>query len=109
MIRKRPETGLLAGLWEFPSYETAGDLKELKEMIALQNQVGLDHLTPIGHINHVFSHLIWEIDIYKATVKNLENFKSTTHKLAYVKDEDFQQYALPVSHQKIYEAYVYHG
>lgn len=109
LIRKRPETGLLAGLWEFPSYETTGDVKELKEMVAEQNQVELNQLTPIGHINHVFSHLIWEIDIYTATVKNLENFKSDTHKLAYVKDHDFQQYALPVSHQKIYETYVFNG
>jgi A/G-specific adenine glycosylase len=109
LIRKRPETGLLAGLWEFPSYETTGDIKELKEMVAKQNQVELDHLTPIGHINHVFSHLVWEIDIYTATVNNLESFKSDTHKVAYIKDEDFQQYALPVSHQKIYEAYVFNG
>ena len=107
IIRKRPETGLLAGLWEFPSYELTGDVEQLKEMVTIQNQSELERITQIGHINHVFSHLVWEIDIYKATLKKIEDFKSDTHKLAYVKDEDFLQYALPVPHQKIYEAYVF--
>ncbi len=103
VIQKRPSSGLLAGLWEFPNYEVSG-IDELKQVVAKENHLVMEDIRPIGQINHVFSHLIWDITAYAAKVENIEQFTEKNRKVAYVKDEDFRHYALPVSHQKIYEA-----
>ncbi len=103
IIQKRPSSGLLAGLWEFPNYEVSG-IDELKQVVAKENHLVMEDIRPIGQINHVFSHLIWDITAYVAKVENIEQFTEKNRKIALVKDEDFQHYALPVSHQKIYEA-----
>ncbi len=103
IIQKRPSSGLLAGLWEFPNYEVSG-IDELKQVVAKENHLVMEDIRPIGQINHVFSHLIWDITAYVAKVENIEQFTEKNRKIAFVKDEDFQHYALPVSHQKIYEA-----
>ena len=105
VIQKRPSTGLLAGLWEFPNYEVSG-IDELKQMMAKENHIVMNDIRPIGQISHVFSHLIWEITAYEAKVENIEQFTEPNRKIAFVKDEDFQHYALPVPHQKIYEAHL---
>lgn len=107
VIRKRPQTGLLAGLWEFPSIETTGTEKDLKKMLAAEYDIHIHDIRHIGDINHVFSHLIWEIKAYMVTVDGVEVIQNQTQKWAYVKDEDFQHYAMPVSHQKIYEAFLF--
>lgn len=50
-IEQRAETGLLAGMWQYP-------LREAEE-----ERDG----TLIGHVRHIFSHRIWEIAVYRVT------------------------------------------
>ena len=105
VIRKRPSSGLLAGLWEFPNYEVSG-MEDLKQIMAKEHHLVIEDIRPIGQISHVFSHLVWEITAYEARVENVERFTEEGRKTAFVRDEDFKDYALPVSHQKIYEAHL---
>lgn len=48
---KRPDSGLLAGMWQFPLTER-GTGEQLNG-------------TYIGQIKHVFSHIVWYIDLYE--------------------------------------------
>ncbi len=62
-VRRRSESGLLAGLWEFPN--TAGTLSE--EQAA--QQLGAWSVTPHRWLKkekkkHVFTHIIWEMTVY---------------------------------------------
>ena len=66
-MRRRPETGLLSGLWEFPN--TAG---ELTEALAAQ-QLRAWGLTPLSwekrfSDRHIFTHLRWNITVFRLTV-----------------------------------------
>lgn len=99
IIEQRPDSGLLANLWQFP-------------MVPI-NEVGWDHVErwlyqeygvlvelnrKKGDLKHVFSHLIWRMEIYEAsTVQN----DVEDPRLRVVKAEDLTSYPFPVSHQKI--------
>lgn len=109
VIHKRPDEGLLAKLWEFPNFELAYPLlyekSHLEEM--LKQKLGLDAVIrkKVGHINHVFSHLIWNIDVYEG---HLTAPVEETSSLRLVAKEDTSQYAFPVSHQKMLKRYFLH-
>ena len=81
-------------------------MEDLKQIMAKEHHLVIEDIRPIGQISHVFSHLVWEITAYEARVENVERFTEEGRKTAFVRDEDFKDYALPVSHQKIYEAHL---
>ena len=66
-MRKRPEAGLLAGLWEFPNVE--GTLDEAAAGEALRAW-GLEPRTWKNRLTakHVFSHVEWRMTGYTLTV-----------------------------------------
>ena len=66
-LRKRPDTGLLASLWEFPS--VPGSLDEAGVTLTLA-QMGLraQQLEPAGSAKHVFTHIEWDMKGYFAAV-----------------------------------------
>ena len=62
-IRKRPETGLLAKLWEFPN--TEGTLSE-EEAASHLCALGLSPvgISPCGESIHIFTHIEWHMTGY---------------------------------------------
>lgn len=58
VIRRRPKSGLLAGLFEFPSRECAADADAAAEFA---RDLGFGQLTfrPLCECRHIFSHLEW--------------------------------------------------
>ena len=62
-IRRRPERGLLAGLWEFPNVE--GRLSA-EEAAARAESLGLKvtSCTPCAAHTHVFTHVEWHMGAY---------------------------------------------
>lgn len=74
-LRKRPEQGLLAGLWEFP--HVPGALSE-EEAAVLPEEWGL---TPSAWrkkipARHIFSHVEWHMTGYLLDVKDVKNAKN---------------------------------
>nr|XP_020462647.1 adenine DNA glycosylase [Monopterus albus] len=65
LLTQRPNKGLLAGLWEFPSLLLEGESSEMKQKGALCAELGRmlgTHLTEscfyyVGEVAHVFSHI----------------------------------------------------
>lgn len=106
LIRKRPSEGLLANLWEFPSFEVHMNVQTKREYfkISFHEKYGIKlELTDlIGNIEHVFSHLVWKIDAYKGKISGkVEEEILKENKLYWVDEVEIEQYAFPVSHQKI--------
>ena len=69
---RRPDKGLLAGLWELPN--TTGQLTPQQAQQYLTSfGVVPDSLTPIGDAVHIFTHVQWQMTGYAAVVpeKNL--------------------------------------
>ncbi|WP_176555783.1 A/G-specific adenine glycosylase [Virgibacillus ndiopensis] len=99
VIEKRSENGLLANLWQFP-------------MVPI-DEIGFDHLenwlfneygvkialgSQKGKLKHVFSHLIWQLEIYQAKTTQCQ---TTDERLKFVEREELESYPFPVSHQKM--------
>ena len=70
-VRKRPDTGLLAGLYEFPG--TEGHLKQ-SEVVRYAKSLGLMpiRIKKLGSAKHIFSHVEWHMIGYEITVDELE-------------------------------------
>ncbi|WP_082677295.1 A/G-specific adenine glycosylase [Bacillus sp. FJAT-29937] len=107
LIHKRDDQGLLANLWEFPNAEILlpyeHEAKQLVEVVKQQFQAGVQVNEMIGQIEHVFSHLTWNINAYKG---KLLTFDKETDHLKLVTLEEMEQYAFSVSHQKIFKQFM---
>lgn len=92
-LRKRPDTGLLASLWEFPS--VPGSLDEAGAALALA-QLGLraQQLEPAGSAKHIFTHIEWDMKGYFAAVTG-ENSE-----LFWADASAFDALALPTAFKK---------
>jgi A/G-specific adenine glycosylase len=66
LIAKRPEKGMLANLWEFPLVERGRSKREIIASFKDTYGVVIESLEKVGHVRHVFTHRIWEVDVYRA-------------------------------------------
>lgn len=59
-IKKRPNTGLLKGLWEFPNLLGEYSTDKLNEELRI---TGITHfeIHPLGESKHIFSHIEWRM------------------------------------------------
>jgi A/G-specific adenine glycosylase len=104
LIHKRPAEGLLANMWEFPNTEYVGSIKKaettallgyLEETIQAEGEL----LEKAGYIEHVFSHLKWEISIWRGKLDVCSEHLPPDWQ--WVDAAEMEQYPFPVSHQKI--------
>ncbi len=102
LIEKRPSEGLLAGLWQFPNIETdskTDQVEQLKTALTTSFDLQTDLSGPVQTVEHVFSHLIWNITVYEVEVDtHLIKETETRH---WVDRETIERYTFPVSYQKI--------
>lgn len=63
-LRRRPDSGLLAGLWEFPHVD--GHLKKAEALQLLQSKgYTIDCMVPMPAAKHIFSHIEWQMHGYE--------------------------------------------
>ena len=69
LVRRRPDEGLLAGLYEFPGFPGARTEAEVREAL---REIGVEpeNLAPSGSARHVFTHLIWRMDGWRCDAKS---------------------------------------
>ena len=99
-IRKRPQKGLLAGLYELPNVEGS---MEQEEVVSLVKQMGYApiRIQPLGEAKHIFSHIEWHMTGYVIRVEEPEmrqQVQSGRQKddLLFVNAEDAKEkYAIP--------------
>ena len=99
-IRKRPQKGLLAGLYELPNVE--GSMGQ-EEVVSLVKQMGYApiRIQPLGEAKHIFSHIEWHMTGYVIRVEESEmrqQVQSGSQKddLLFVNAEDAKEkYAIP--------------
>ncbi|MGM9925239.1 MAG: A/G-specific adenine glycosylase [Bacillus sp. (in: firmicutes)] len=111
LVQKRPAKGLLANLWEFPSFtfdQKAVPNKNMYEDAFLINHNARVAIMPakIADIQHVFSHLVWNLVGY--TGKIAEEIPPETmakNRLKWVTEAEMAELAFPVPYQKVYQAY----
>lgn len=97
-IRKRPDRGLLAGLYELPNLE--GHLTA-DEVIAYSKEIGLApiRIRPLGEAKHIFSHVEWHMIGYQIQVDELE--KACRADMIFARPEEIQKrYPIPAAFEK---------
>ncbi len=94
-IRLRPNHGLLAGLWEFPSAEGHLNDEETRSWLAAQGTSPL-RIQPCGSAVHIFTHKEWHMNGYLVTLNApIDGF-------VFASPEDMdREYAIP----KAFEAF----
>ncbi|AOV06837.1 A/G-specific adenine glycosylase [Sporosarcina ureilytica] len=68
LLRKRPENGLLANLWEFPMVELTTN-QSAGEILFKQLGLKVSAVSDIMSFKHIFTHLTWEVTSYYANLK----------------------------------------
>ncbi|WP_081707781.1 A/G-specific adenine glycosylase [Bacillus massiliigorillae] len=112
LVQKRPEKGLLANLWEFPSFSfdqkqsLNKNLFEDAFVIQYNSRVLLD-MPKLTEIQHVFSHLVWNLSAYTGLVQEeIAPELMEKHRLRWVTEQEMTELAFPVPYQKMFSAYL---
>ncbi|TLS35708.1 A/G-specific adenine glycosylase [Pseudalkalibacillus caeni] len=102
LIHKRPSTGLLANLWEFPNHETlsGGNAQDEQLQAFIEESYGVETEIEehVKNFEHVFSHIKWKLAVYSG---NVVKKASETEELRFVNIDQLEEFTFPVSHQKI--------
>lgn len=64
-LRRRPDSGLLAGLWELPGYEPAPTPEEMRALLA-EEGFAMRKLLSLRPAKHIFTHVEWRMTGYYA-------------------------------------------
>lgn len=96
---KRPEKGLLAGMYEFPIMDGHVAEKDVIEYLKLQ---GLNTLwiTPLEDAKHIFSHKEWHMKGYMIRVDELSRGNVPTEWLFVEPKETEKHYPIPTAYAK---------
>jgi A/G-specific adenine glycosylase len=117
LIRQRPDTGLLASMWELPHVEVADEVawnmlsigkEELEKALAADGVriTGTEHI--IGEAQHIFTHLIWNIRVLASfTFEEERLVESSGYRWA--GPGEFENYAWPNVFRKLLTEYYFHS
>ncbi|MDD3168119.1 MAG: A/G-specific adenine glycosylase [Eubacteriales bacterium] len=78
-LRRRPDRGLLAGLWEFPNVEGELSAEEVSQIL---HSAGLTSpaLVKLKKAKHIFTHIQWEMTGYLAVVDHAASLPGASEK-----------------------------
>lgn len=102
ILRKRPDKGLLAGLYEFPNLE--GHLKE-KQVLEYVKAQGLTpiRIESLEPAKHIFSHIEWHMKAYVVKVAQLDG--ENEENLFLEAEDCLKNYAVPSAFER-YKKYI---
>lgn len=103
LINKRPETGLLAGMWEFPMVETDVERDAAKQEVlanGIRERFGIDIevIDMLGDVQHTFSHLQWNMQVRSCDWIDGEELPPHAR---FVEIDELDTYTFPGAHHKI--------
>ncbi|MED0678809.1 A/G-specific adenine glycosylase [Aneurinibacillus thermoaerophilus] len=107
LLHKRPGTGLLANLWEFPNTEYKGDADPREQLSTyVYQKFGVKCIPQelVMEHSHVFSHLQWNLRTYICAYKGQEDVEGDAEakvRASWVLIEEMPHYPFSVSHKKI--------
>jgi len=99
-VRKRPEEGLLAGLWEFPNTEGHLFYEEAGGKLA-EWGISLGGILPLQNSKHIFTHLEWHMIGYFVEAVHVEDKGLFTW---VTREELAEQYSIPTAYKAYTDA-----
>ncbi|XP_052522590.1 adenine DNA glycosylase isoform X2 [Tympanuchus pallidicinctus] len=112
LIVQRPSSGLLAGLWEFPSFPLALGLQEeqQKEVLAdhlqawTRQPVQTESLCFVGEVVHIFSHIHQTYVVYSLCLDGDVVLDTASSPSRWVTEEEFRASAVSTAMKKVLKA-----
>ncbi|KAM4773240.1 adenine DNA glycosylase isoform 5-T5 [Cyanocitta cristata] len=113
LIVQRPSSGLLAGLWEFPSLPLAQDLQEEREREELADHlqawmgqpVAAKGLRFIGEVTHIFSHIHQTYVVYSLPLDGDVTLDPALSPSRWVTENEFHASAVSTAMKKVLKAH----
>lgn len=96
LVCRRPDRGLLAGMWEFPNTEHT-------EVSRLLPELGIAWGKRLGSVPHVFSHVKWLVHVYSGEVRGRLGHEVLPPGYKWVRPADLDAYAFPRVFHKVRE------
>lgn len=95
-VRKRPERGLLAGLYELPNVEGSLGQDEVLELVKQMNFAPI-RIQKLEDAKHIFSHIEWHMNGYAILVEeaDMSDMKSNEELLFVDAEDASERYAIP--------------
>ncbi|MFB1052132.1 A/G-specific adenine glycosylase [Paraliobacillus sp. JSM ZJ581] len=98
-IEQRPDEGLLANMWQFPmALKQNVDEDHLATWVEQKFQVTIKEEETLPMIKHIFSHVIWELDVRLFLV---ENEGISSEQPSFLPLDKITEYPFPVPYQKL--------
>ncbi len=88
LMQKRPKTGLLAGLYEFPNIEGKQKEKRILEYMK-ELEIPIIKIKKLPEVKHIFSHVEWHMIGYIIQVDELSEEKNFPEGTVLVDHDDF--------------------
>jgi A/G-specific adenine glycosylase len=100
LLEKRPNKGLLRGMWALPTWEDVIESKALDTMqkIVIENNWLVKNINIKGNLEHIFSHRHWKISL--VTVELIEQGLEPSSNLKWISLDDIEKIALPNVYRK---------
>ncbi|PFX16397.1 adenine DNA glycosylase-like [Stylophora pistillata] len=120
LLTQRPETGLLAGLWDFPNVAVESNKSDAYMFTSLCNflehklGITLEQRTPqrIADVSHKFSHVHHKYIVFvyeHPEIKNLPQTSQEKSKIRWITRDDLDTAALSTAMRKIFTAFENHN
>ncbi|SHJ22796.1 A/G-specific DNA-adenine glycosylase [Malonomonas rubra DSM 5091] len=72
LVRRRPASGLLGGLWEFPTISLSGEETAEQQLKRLMLDFSVrGKLQQLGNINHIYSHFRLDLQLFRLSVDEM--------------------------------------
>lgn len=97
LLEKRPASGLLASLFQLPNIEQKLTEDQLHQYL-IDHGYRIDGISHLGNFQHVFTHLIWNMDCYVVNLKEKPDG-------IFVSKEEVASYSIPTAFAKILKNY----
>ena len=101
IINQRPDSGMLGGLWEFPTFEYDNSIADSEVRMIFNKNIGNDINIEfkIGSVKHSYSHFKIEVDLYLCSKK----YKNIILKNAkWINPNEFEQHTFSKVHHKLF-------
>lgn len=113
LVRQRPETGLLAKMWELPYAEApsesvwhsiADGSGLIKRALAEEEAIRIMPTNHIGDAQHVFTHLLWNVRVIGAVAADRDAVTDQSN-YRWIGPADFENYVWPNVFRKLLTDY----
>lgn len=99
-LHKRPQRGLLGGMWEFPNLEGKMSKKEIKEWLTSQGIVA-ENIVKADDNKHIFTHVEWHMSSFLVNCAEISQNQGNAY-LWVTKETLEKEYALPTAFKKLW-------